>query len=100
MIAYHGTAKKSFSLSFGTYLTKHKNIAEWYANNSADAFGGNPVVHSVYLEGKGLLLDNDKIEWIGYEQSELEMLRSQGYDFLHNESYSEIITLKALDTIR
>ena len=100
MIAYHGTGKSSVNiLSIGTYLTCDKTLAEWYADNSSNEFGGCPKVISTYLEGKGLLLDTDVMEWIGYESDKLKSYSSQGYSFIHNESFSEIVILKTFNCV-
>lgn len=98
MIAYHGTAKSSSTkLEMGTYLTCDKLLAKWYADNSASEFGGCAKLASTKLTGEGLLLDTDVLEWIGYEEESLKSYLDQGYSFIHNESFTEIVILATFD---
>ena len=93
MLIYHGTARDDFSIKEGTYLTASLDLALWYANNSAEAFGGKGAVYVAELQGQGCLLDTDMMEWIGYEASELIQYKMKGYSFLYNQSMTEIISL-------
>lgn len=93
MLIYHGTARDDFSVKEGTYLTTSLDWALWYANNSAEEFGGKGEVYVTELQGQGCLLDTDTMEWIGYEIPELSQYRMKGYSFLYNQSMTEIISL-------
>ena len=100
MLIYHGTARCDFSIKEGIYLTASLDLALWYANNSAEEFGGEAAVYATDLQGLGCLLDTDTMEWIGYEASELIQYKMKGYSFLYNQSMTEILSLLDMPSFR
>ena len=92
LVVYHGTGQDFDSFNGASYLTKDPWQASDYAFNNAGSMGGFPCILPVYLSMQNpALVDDDYIEWAGYENREISHLIALGYDGMINLSMTEIV---------
>jgi len=90
--AWHGTTAKFDEFKPNSYFTAHQDHAEQYARNQADAGKGDPRIYKVTLHLKNpKVVDQNYIEWAGYDENEVKKHRDAGYDAIMNDSKSEIV---------
>jgi hypothetical protein len=90
VLAFRGDADRPFDPSNGSYFAFDMDGAEIYARNRAEATGAVPMVLKARLLVRKTLIDDDLVEWIGYDPEKIEGLVACGYDSVASASGSEI----------
>jgi hypothetical protein len=93
---FHGDAGRPFDPSSGAYFTLSRDWAETYARTRAEIMGAIPVVTTARLGVQHVLIDDDVVEWIGYEPEKVLELQENGYDSVANASGTEMFVFPSV----
>jgi|ERR1035437_3545357 hypothetical protein len=91
---FHGTAGAS-GVPHSPFFTNNPGDAQNYAKTRSEVTGERPrVLEGDFVPRNPRILDDDTMEWIGYEKDQLDKYRSSmGHDALMRADKREIIAL-------
>jgi hypothetical protein len=90
---FHGTAGTS-GVPHSPFFTNNLGDAQNYAKTRSEVTGERPrVLEGEFEPHNPKILDNDTMEWIGYEKGQLDKYRAMGHDALMRADKREIIAL-------
>jgi hypothetical protein len=90
---FHGTAGAS-GVPHSPFFTSNLGDARNYAKTRSEVTGEPArVLEAEFAPRNPKILDDDTMEWIGYEKAQLDKYRAMGHDALMRADKREIIAL-------